>query len=348
MLSPSHSAAWTSGMARAGVSKEAYHGLVNAAVAKSTWKKYSSAMNAFACFEASCCRCFDWPLSAHTCRAFVIWCHESRKLQKSTIRAYLSGLRFIHVLRGMPFADAMGDELVTLLLKGVARSGSEKRSSTRRVLTFPLLLLLGERIAETSWSPLNKQVVWTAATTAFFTSCRMGELLARHESETAGEDLTWNNIKETSDDSLLLRLKWPKSGSRDEFVDLFVFPGYNCCPVSAIKALRRKQLAAGMSRTDVPVFRFASGRNLTMGKMNRTLASLLSDLCQPGVNTISCHSFRAGIPTTLSLFPELASSDMIKGWGRWSSDCFEKYTRLKLSQKKKIFGSITEALKSSL
>jgi hypothetical protein len=59
---------------------------------------------------------------------------------------------------------------------------------------------------------------------------------------------------------------------------------------------------------------------------------------------VSCHSFRAGIPSTLSLFPDLASSDMIKGWGRWESDCYTRYTRLQLPQRERIFGYIADAL----
>jgi hypothetical protein len=47
----------------------------------------------------------------------------------------------------------------------------------------------------------------------------------------------------------------------------------------------------------LPVFRFGTGKNLTMSQFNSTLSSLLSDICQPGISTITCHSFRAGIPS---------------------------------------------------
>ncbi len=80
---------------------------------------------------------------------------------------------------------------------------------------------------------------------------------------------------------------------------------------------------------------------------HRVLDDLLSDICVKGQNSITCHSFRAGIPSCLSMFPELASCDDIKGWGRWQSDCYEKYTRLKLPQRQKIFGKISAALEAS-
>jgi hypothetical protein len=74
------------------------------------------------------------------------------------------------------------------------------------------------------------------------------------------------------------------------------------------------------------------------------LSALLPDFCVPGEDSISCHSFRAGIPSTLALFPDLAKTDDIKGWGRWHSDCFNRYTRLHHDQKKAIFDKITAAI----
>ena len=118
------------------------------------------------------------------------------------------------------------------------------------------------------------------------------------------------------------------------------------CPVLALKTLKALQKEEGMYDGSNPVFRFGNGSNLTQSQFNQILSSLLPDLCKKGENTISCHSFRAGIPSTLSLFPHLATSDMVKGWGRWHSDCFTKYTRLKLQQKEQIFSHIAGALHS--
>jgi hypothetical protein len=40
----------------------------------------------------------------------------------------------------------------------------------------------------------------------------------------------------------------------------------------------------------------------------------------------------------------LAKTDDIKGWGRWHSDCFNRYTRLRHDQKKAIFDKISAAI----
>ena len=196
---------------------------------------------------------------------------------------------------------------------------------------------------------LTKQVVFTACTTGFYASTRMGEILASREfSHAPLSDLTWADVKESSDTSLLLRLKQPKSGEQAEFVDLFPFPGYQCCPVASIRELKALQQKEACFDLDKPVFRFKNGRNLTQTNLNAILGNLLQDLCKPGENSVSCHSFRAGIPSTLSLFPHLVTDDMIKGWGRWHSDCYQKYMRLKLPQKEKIFEKIAGALQTTL
>jgi hypothetical protein len=320
---------------------------MNASLAKSTWAKYSTALNVFCCFEAYTRKVSSWPLPITVCRSFVIWCFDKRKLAPSSIKSYLSGLKFITNLRGFPSEYIVEDFIIKQLLKGAGKiSLGIPSKNTRRVVTFPLLTSLGTRIANKDWDPLTKQVLWAAATTAFFGSLRLGEILAPSESgHSPLSDLTWNDVKASSDSSILIRIKQPKSGEKVEYVDLFQFPGYGCCPVLALKNLRKKQIEAGVYDPTQPVFRFGDGKNLTMHQFNSTLRLLLADICIPGESSISCHSFRAGIPSTLSLFPDLATSDLIKGWGRWASDCYLRYTRLELPQKQNIFSKISGALK---
>ncbi|MFN9980837.1 MAG: hypothetical protein ACK53Y_13010, partial [bacterium] len=106
-------------------------------------------------------------------------------------------------------------------------------------MTLPLLITLGRRIAATSWPALDKQVIWAAATTGFFGTVRMGEILASSEkSFSPASDLLWQDVRCSSKNSLLIHLKNPKSGMPGgEKVDLFEFPGYDCCPVQALKNL---------------------------------------------------------------------------------------------------------------
>jgi hypothetical protein len=62
---------------------------------------------------------------------------------------------------------------------------------------------------------------------------------------------------------------------------------------------------------------------------------------------LACHSFRGGIPSALASHPELAKDNHIMGWGRWSSSAYLIYTRLRLSQKLKIYEKITSVLNNN-
>jgi hypothetical protein len=322
--------------------------LLNSAVARSTWAKYSSGFNAFCDFECDTGRTYSWPLTQEVWRAFIVWCHYQRKLSHNSICTYLSAIKFVHTLRGLSCSHLDEDKLSKLLLSGAEHLDKSfiLHPNTRRVMTLPLLITLGRRIAATSWPGLDKQVIWAAATTGFFGTVRMGEILASAEkSFSPASDLLWEDGRCSSSSSLLIHLKNPKSGiPGGEKVDLFEFPGYDCCPVQAIRNLRAKQIEAGNSDESLPVFRFSSGKNLTCAIMNKILADLLPDFCSPGQDSVTCHSFRAGIPSTIAMFPDLMSSDQIKGWGRWQSDCYMLYTRLSLLEKEQIFNKIRQAL----
>lgn len=329
---------------------DTFSSLVNSSVARATWAKYSSGYNAFCEFESISGETYSWPLSPEVWRAFIVWCHYYKNLTANSIQTYLSALKFIHTIRGMPTGHLNDDKLSKLLLKGVEHMSTKfiTNPNTRRVMTFPLLTLLGQRIAATDWPSLDKQVVWAAALTSFFGTVRLGEILASEEgSFSPASDLLWKDVRCSSPHSLLLHIKQPKSGiPGGEKVDLFEFPGYNCCPVRALKNLREKQIRHGNTDESLPVFRFSSGKNLTKAILNRTLSALLSDIFVAGKDTISCHSFRAGIPSTLKMYPGLLTDDMVKGWGRWQSDCYQLYTRLSLTEKGKIFEKISQALRS--
>jgi hypothetical protein len=60
------------------------------------------------------------------------------------------------------------------------------------------------------------------------------------------------------------------------------------------------------------------------------------------------HSFRAGIPSALAANPNAVSDMDIKNWGRWTSDSYLVYTRLKLKQKCALYSKILKVLNKSL
>jgi hypothetical protein len=157
----------------------------------------------------------------------------------------LAAIKFAHHIKG----HLTGDAILSVLLKGLTHKGlTLAKSPTRRVMTFPLLLILGHKIANSSWNLLSKQVIWAASLTAFFGSTRLEEVLASEEKAfSPSSDLTWADIQITHRNSFLLRIKQPKSGEKEgEYVDIFPFPGYNCCPVKALKKLELLQKEMGI------------------------------------------------------------------------------------------------------
>jgi hypothetical protein len=274
---------------------------------------------------------------------FTAWALAKRRLKPATVRSYLSSLSTIHELKGFKNVACM-----TVLVKKVIR-GAENLSfyqnicvETRKVMTLPLLKLLGHEISLTNWSEINKQVFWTACVTAFFGSFRFGELLASTETTyNRSETLLWSEVRFSDETSVRLHVKISKNRTPGgEFIDLFQFKNHGCCPV---KSLNRLKVLKNPVQ-DQPVFMFDSGKLLTAKCVNASLEGLLKPHLGDQATLIQGHSFRAAIPAAMANNPDLAAEEEIKSWGRWNSDSFKLYTRLKHNRRKVIFDRITSIL----
>ena len=281
--------------------------LLYASLAAGTWSKYKSGWKAFDSYEAWLGKKLQWPIGKEELRGFAVYCITEKKLKPASVKTYLSSLACLHKLKGFTSYE-LKDSLVNAVLKGA-----------------------------------ENLILWTAAVLAFFGSTRMGEILAQTDNWfDPSATLTWSCVKYRPDStSFLIHIRLPKSGAKEgEFIDIFPFAASGCCPVAAL----RKQLAAqrelGRGRPEDPVFVYPSGKLLSPAGFNSALRTLLADICDFQRDTISGHSFRAAVPSALSRFPDLMSSDDVKGWGRWSSDCYQRYTRLKIEQKQQIFQKI--------
>jgi len=290
---------------------------------------------------------FDWPLPLDCIKGFVAWCLSSKHLSAGTVKTYLSALSLAHTLKGLGENAHLRDKLISMMLTGAEKlSLTEPKpiQNARRVMTLPLLRILGHKIASSSWDKLKRQSVWTACLVAFFASARMGEILAKKESTTdTSSELTWGDLKWPDKDSVLLKIKCTKSASKKgEVLDLFAFSSH-CCPIAAISKLKKLQNKMGIFGPDSAVFRIQNGKNLTPNLLNKLLKGLLQDTILEG-DLISCHSFRAGLTSLLAKHQGVFTSDKIKSWGRWKSGCFERYTRLRRDQKKGIYSRLRQYL----
>jgi hypothetical protein len=282
----------------------------------------------------------SWPLEIEIVRGYVNWALSVRKLSPETVKVYLSDLKMAHKIRNVE-ASFENDYFINAMIKGAKNislySTICKRS--RFVMSFPLLKLLGHEIATSNWSQDSKSVFWTACCVAFFGSFRLGEILPKSDGQDP-ETLSWNQIKFSKNGSVVINIRFPKV-IRDisgDFVDLFEIKNSSFCPFSALKHL--STLRASTTGSNSPVFQFENGKNLTQRIFSSTVVSLLERHVGREAKNFSGHSFRAAIPSALANTPDLASDSDIMMWGRWSSESYKCYTRLKHNARKAIFEKI--------
>jgi hypothetical protein len=144
------------------------------------------------------------------------------------------------------------------------------------------------------------------------------------------------------EDSVLLKVKISKSKTlQGEYVDIFKVNLRGCCPVENLKNLAK----ISKNILGKPVFQFEDGTNLTAKKLTCCMRNHIKNYLGDVASEYSGHSLRAGIPSALANRPDVVASTEIKQWGRWHSEACWDYTRLKLEQKKLLFGKILQILK---
>ena len=315
--------------------------LLTASLAKSTWAKHNSALNCIEKFANCNGLKVTYPMSLDFLTNFACWALLEKNLKPQTVLSYIASVKAAHKFRGL---ECNCDDYV---LKSIVR-GAENMNmyeimskSVRKVMTLPLLKIIGHQLSKLQWSTDSKQVVWSACVIAFFGSLRLGEILAQNDCEfNSKETLLWSDVKFRKDNSLLIHIKIDKSRNKNgSYVDLFEFKGHGCCPISVLKKLQEFR-----NNPNSPVFQFKNGKLLTSLLLNRIVRDLLKPIIGKAAELISGHSFRAGVASAMASDPEAAKDRDIKCWGRWSSESYLLYTRLKLKQKKALFNKIRSVL----
>jgi hypothetical protein len=210
----------------------------------------------------------------------------------------------------------------------------------RFVMSFHLLKILGHEIAICHWDSYTKALYWAACCIAFFGSFRLSEILPAGSSPFCIETLTWDRVTFTNRRSAIINIRFPKAVRKPQgdFVDIFEIPGKSCCPFAALKKLHG--LRQRNSKASLPVFSFSDGKPLSPKIFVDTIKGFLSKHIGANAENITGHSFRAAIPAALANCPSLASDHEIMIWGRWSSEAYKSYTRLKHEAKLSIFKKI--------
>jgi hypothetical protein len=258
---------------------------------------------------------------------------------------YLSDLKLAHNLRGLE-TKIFNDFFIKTMLKGAENLALYENISKRArlIMTLPLLKILGHEIAKSSWSSDSKRVFWSACCLAFFGSFRMCEILMSSEKQFSEEHLSWSRVSFSTSDYATIHIGLPKINkfSCGDFIDIFKIANESFCPFSCLWNLKKAKKS--FVQKNLPVFTFDNGTFLTTDRFTKTIRSLLSNHLGSNARMISGHSFRAGIPSALANNPNLLSNDDVCKWGRWNSDCFKNYTRLKISARREIFKKLCLAV----
>lgn len=152
--------------------------------------------------------------------------------------------------------------------------------------------------------------------------------------------LLWENVVFTGSNDLFIYLPFTKTtGFKGRILDVFEIKDADYCPVKALADLKKLSEKYQMFASKNPVFMLKSGKLLTVCGMNKILSSLLGDFIDVKFG-ISCHSFRAAIPSLMSENPETFSLEAIKQWGNWSSESYKRYTRSDKDKFRALFGKI--------
>ena len=307
-------------------------------LSKGTWYSYKTAERLLGqcCEEKGLVK--ELPLEENTILSFIHWLAFKRGAKASTINTYLSGIRQLHVERGLS-TEGIRTDRVNTILKGLRnknladdrREGIQKR----KPITTDILEKLKEKLSEAEMSGRDQRLVWTVSSILFHGAFRVHELLCKKQSSydpdftLLGRDV--RIIEQGGREVLQLKIKAPKEQKTGKEVIVDVYStDTELCPVRAFRKWSRYR----EKEEEQPIFRFSSGVPLTGKKFNEIVRERLQGEVESIEKLFSSHSFRAGAASMMAAIGY--SDDDIKAVGRWSSRAFMEYIKLPRTQRAEI------------
>jgi hypothetical protein len=130
---------------------------------------------------------------------------------QSTTKSYLSSMCLAHAWQGLDCVKFKSDKILNMIYVGA------------KTLNSCNVTIVDKR----------------RATTAFLGSVRMGEMLCSStQLKPNSLCFTWNDVKFISKDEMLLMIPFSKTNKlRGDYVDIFSFNYFGCCPVASLSSL---------------------------------------------------------------------------------------------------------------
>lgn len=295
----------------------------NQSLAKTTWSSYNTA-------EAHLMRCekdtkvkMRFPMDDRMILTYVGWLISARGVSASSITQYISGLRVVHLKKGV-FPGNLRPDIVNAIIKGRAHEDCTKEKAPRMAMTIPVMKLLKLLLTKSRMCHEEKRLLWAVSCIAFHGSFRIHELLSRvsNEFDPTTTLLGCNVILKTVDvdgtreELMLIHLKSPKEEklSGGVTVELFATNTFSC-PVSAWKKWRKVSKVSASKSS--PVFRLPNGSCLTGNRFNKEIKALLGKYINYDEKKYLSHSFRAGMASMMAA-AGMRDEDIMRQ-GRWHS-----------------------------
>lgn len=269
------------------------------------------------------------PVSEDILIFFVAHCADTLKLQFSTIKMYLCGIRYHYLANGAtnPLETPEGNNLprLSLFLNGVKKS--QKQNNRQRLpITCEILHKICGILTSGLYTTFEQNMYSAVCCVAFYGFLRCGEFTISHINSFDPEiHLCLNDVHIQSDDLVKICLKTSKTDHARRGVTILLFAnGLPVCPHKNLcRYLKIRQCMFGNVPSS-PLFVTQDGSPLTRAVFVQKLKLILQRI---GLNTelYGGHSFRIGAATAAA--KAKVEDHLIKTLGRWSSDCYQRNIR---------------------
>ncbi len=247
----------------------------------------------------------------------------AQNLSPSTIRVYLSGVRYHQIQSGGP--DPSHSDMPQLHY--VLRATQRARPLCTRQLRLPITPSILRHLHST-WAAapvtFTSRMLWAACCLGFFAFLRSGEFTcpsteAYHQSMLSPADVIVSNRERPT--SLTVSLRASKTDVFQAGHSLLVgATGNLLCPVAAMLGY-----LATRPNVSGPLFIHEDGTPLSRSYLVQAVRAALASAGNLDLSRYSGHSFRIGAATTAARAG--VPDSMIQTLGRWKSSAFLAYIR---------------------
>lgn len=326
--------------------------ILNHSISAGTWSTYKTVGNMLKICEEDTMENMNFPMCSRQVIIFIHWLFEKRKVTSNTANTYLSGLRYLHIVKGSEL-PILRPPIVEQLLKGKHNWDAIKRRQTdhpkRAPITLNVMKLIKIQIKALETNNEDKALIWATCTIAFAGCLRIHEILSKKQREydpditLLGEDVVLNHTKYKNEPIRILQIKI-KSPKEDrigvgKIIDIYESSG----PICPIRAFLRWEKLQTTRENKSPIFKLSDGTCLTGRKLNQLLKQFLEPHLDYKKGKFSSHSFRAGMATLMGTLG--FGDEDIMAMGRWSSEAYLNYLKLPRTRRIEMARKIGDAMR---